>query len=235
MEPKCPVTPGSGRGKLRALHREKAMTVEATHETRIAAAPSTGETIHPLWLRIAHWINAIAVLVMIASGWEIYNAAPLFPFHYPRAITLGGWLAGALLWHFAAMWLFVVNGLAYIGLGIVTGRFRRKLLPIRAGDVISDAGAALKGKLSHADLSVYNAVQKLLYLGVILAGMVIVLSGMAIWKPIQMQELTALFGGYDAARYVHFFAMASIVGFLVIHIVMAFLVPKSLRAMITGR
>ena len=108
-------------------------------------------------------------------------------------------------------------------------------VPIRPGDVLSDASAALKGELSHADLSVYNAVQKLLYLGVILAGIVIVLSGLSIWKPVQLQELTALFGGYDAARYVHFFAMAAIVGFIVIHIVMALLVPRALRAMITGR
>ena len=211
------------------------MTVEAANDTQVAPAPSAGEAIHPLWLRITHWINAVAVLVMIGSGWEIYNASPLFPFHYPRSITLGGWLAGALLWHFAAMWLLVVNGLVYVVLGIATGRFRKKLLPIRPGDVISDASAALKGKLSHADLTVYNAVQKLLYLGVILAGVVIVLSGMAIWKPVQMQELASLFGGYDGARYVHFFAMATIVGFLFIHIVMALLVPRALRAMITGR
>jgi thiosulfate reductase cytochrome b subunit len=215
------------------------MTVEATQGTTatatIAAAPSTGAIVHPRWLRITHWINAVAVVVMIGSGWEIYNASPLFAFHYPKAITLGGWLAGALLWHFAAMWLFVVNGLVYVVLGVVTGRFARKLLPIRPGDILSDAGAALTGKLSHADLSVYNAVQKLLYLGVILAGLVIVLSGMAIWKPVQLQELAALFGGYDAARYVHFFAMATIAGFLVIHIIMALLVPRALRAMITGR
>ena len=133
------------------------------------------------------------------------------------------------------MWLLVVNGLVYVGLGIASGRFRRKLLPIRAGDVIADTRAALAGRLSHADLSVYNAVQKLLYLGVILAGVVIVLSGLAIWKPIQFQELTALFGGYEAARHVHFFAMAAIVGFLIVHVVMAVLVPRSLRAMITGR
>ena len=101
--------------------------------------------------------------------------------------------------------------------------------------MIADAKAALTVKLSHDDLSVYNAVQKLLYLGVILAGVVIVLSGLAIWKPVQLQELTALFGGYEAARYVHFFAMAAIVGFLVVHVVLALLVPKSLRAMITGR
>ena len=153
---------------------------------------------------------------------------------FRATITLGGWLAGALLWHFAAMWLLVVNGLVYVALGLATGRFRRKLIPIRPREVVADAKAALTGKLAHDDLSVYNAVQKLLYLGVILAGIVIVLSGLAIWKPIQMQELTALFGGYEAARYVHFFAMAAIVGFLVVHVVMALLVPKSLRAMITG-
>ena len=113
--------------------------------------------------------------------------------------------------------------------------FRRKLLPIRPGEVVADAAAALRGKLAHDDLSVYNGVQKLLYLGVILAGIVIVLSGLSIWKPVQLQELAALFGGFDAARYVHFFAMAAIVGFLVVHVVMALLVPKSLRAMITGR
>ena len=129
----------------------------------------------------------------------------------------------------------MVNGLVYVVLGLATGRFRRKLLPIRAGDVIADMRAALRGQLSYDDLSVYNAVQKLLYLGVILAGILIVVSGLSIWKPVQLQELTALFGGYDAARYVHFFAMAAIVGFLVVHVVMALLVPKSLRAMITGR
>src|SRR5262245_12358409 len=212
------------------------MTIEATHDGTLtpATAPAPA-VIHPRWVRVTHWINALAVLVMIGSGWEIYNASPLFAFRFPSEITLGGWLAGALLWHFAAMWLLAVNGLVYLALGIATGRFRRKLVPIRPGEVLADAKAALTGKLAHDDLSVYNAVQKLLYLGVILAGIVIVLSGLAIWKPIQLQELTALFGGYDAARYVHFFAMAAIVGFLVVHVVMALLVPKSLRAMITGR
>ncbi len=213
------------------------MTVEATQidPAGEAVAVRTSGTVHPVWLRITHWINAVAVLMMIGSGWEIYNASPLFAFEFPKSITLGGWLGGALLWHFAAMWLFVVNGLVYVTLGILTGRFRRKLLPIRPGEVIADARAALRGRLSHDDLSVYNAVQKLLYLGVILAGVVVVLSGLAIWKPVQLQELTALFGGYDFARYVHFAAMAAIVGFLLIHVIMAFVVPKSLRAMIIGR
>jgi thiosulfate reductase cytochrome b subunit len=193
------------------------------------------KVIHPLWVRATHWINAIAIVLMILSGWQIYNASPLFPFTFSPSITIGGWLAGALLWHFAAMWLFVVNGLVYVVLGIVTGRFRRKLFPISPGAVVSDVAAALTFRLSHQDLSVYNAVQKLLYLGVIVAAFVAALSGLAIWKPVQLQTLTAIFGGYDIARYVHFFAMAGIVGFLVIHVSLALLVPKSLRAMITGR
>src|SRR5216683_603178 len=211
------------------------MTIEAAHDRALVPAAPAGAVIHPFWVRLTHWINALAVAVMIGSGWQIYNASPLFPFAFPPAITLGGWLAGALLWHFAAMWLLVVNGLVYLLLGIASGRFRKKLVPIRPADVIADAKAALTGRLAHDDLSVYNAVQKLLYLGVILCGVVIVLSGLAIWKPVQLQELTALFGGYDAARYVHFFAMAAIVGFIAIHVIMALLVPRSLRAMITGR
>ena len=201
-----------------------------------SAPPATqAKVIQPLWVRITHWINALAILVMIGSGWQIYNASPLFPFTFPRSITLGGWLAGALLWHFAAMWVLVINGIVYVTLGIVTGRFRRKLYPIRPSEVVADLKAAATFKLSHDDLSHYNAVQKLLYTGVILAGVVIVLSGLSIWKPVQFQELTALFGGYDTARYVHFLAMAAIVGFLIVHIALALIVPKSLRAMITGR
>ncbi len=201
-----------------------------------ARPPKAGhQVIHPLWVRITHWINAVALVVMIASGWRVYNASPLFRFEFPQAVSLGDGLADALLWHFAAMWLFVVNGLVYVTLGLATGRFRRKLLPVRAGDVVHDIGAALTGKLSHDDLSVYNAVQRLLYIGVILAGILAVVSGLSIWKPVQVQELTAVFGGYDAARYVHFFAMAAIAGFLVIHVTLAILVPKSLRAMILGR
>jgi thiosulfate reductase cytochrome b subunit len=203
--------------------------------TDTLTAVDTGETVHPRWVRICHWINAFAILVMIGSGWQIYNASPLFDFVFPRQIALGNWLAGALLWHFAAMWVLVINGIAYVALGIVTGRFRRKLLPIRPNEVVADLKAAVTFKLAHDDLSHYNALQKLLYTGVILAGVVIVLSGLSIWKPVQFQELTALFGGYDTARYVHFLAMAAIMGFLVVHVALALIVPKSLRAMVTGR
>jgi thiosulfate reductase cytochrome b subunit len=193
------------------------------------------KAVHPVWVRVVHWINALAMILMIMSGWQIYNASPLFDFTFSRSMTLGGWLAGGLLWHFAAMWLLMVNGLVYLILGLVTGRFRRKLLPLSAGGVVSDTKAALTGRLLHADLTVYNQVQKLLYAGIIVVGILVVLSGLSIWKPVQLQWLTALFGGYDTARYVHFFCMAAIVAFLVIHVALALLVPKSLRAMITGR
>jgi len=205
----------------------------ASIDTRAGTHPHP--VIHPVWVRLTHWINAFAMLVMIGSGWEIYNASPLFGFRFPGSITLGGWLAGALLWHFAAMWLLAVNGIIYVALGLATGRFRTKLLPINPGEVIADTKAALTFRLAHDDLSKYNSVQRLLYAGIIAVGVTIVLSGLAIWKPVQLQTQAAIFGGYDTARYVHFFCMAAIVGFLVVHILLAMIVPKSLRAMITGR
>ena len=201
-----------------------------SHSTREPA-----KVIQPGWVRTMHWINALAMILMIMSGWQIYNASPLFDFRFSHAITLGGWLGGALLWHFAAMWLLMVNGLAYLITGLATGRFRNKLLPISPSGVISDARAALTFKLAHDDLSKYNYVQKLLYAGIIAVGIIIVLSGLSIWKPVQLQWLTALFGGYDVARYVHFICMSAIVLFLIVHVLLALLVPKSLRAMIIGR
>lgn len=199
------------------------------------ADDQTHGTIHPIWVRVCHWTNAVAMVIMIMSGWQIYNASPLFNFTFSRSITIGGWLGGAIQWHLAAMWLLVGNGLVYVILGFATGRFRRKLTPLSASAVVADTKAALTGKLGHSDLASYNAVQKLLYGGILLVGALVVASGLSIWKPVQFQYLTALFGGYDTARYVHFFAMAAIVAFLVIHIVMSLLVPKSLRAMLIGR
>jgi thiosulfate reductase cytochrome b subunit len=198
-------------------------------------SPTTAKVIQPAWVRVLHWINAVAMILMIMSGWQIYNASPLFPFRFASSITLGGWLGGALLWHFAAMWLLMVNGLIYLITGFATGRFRNKLLPITPGGVLSDIKAALTFKLAHDDLSTYNYVQKMLYAGIIAVGVVIVLSGLSIWKPVQLSWLVALFGGYDWARYVHFFCMSAIVLFLIVHVVLALLVPKSLRAMIIGR
>jgi thiosulfate reductase cytochrome b subunit len=211
------------------------MSSEAATTVSMMPDRAARPLIHPVWVRVTHWINALAMLMMIGSGWQIYNASPLFGFTFPTQIALGNWLAGALLWHFAAMWLLVLNGVVYVTLGILTGRFRRKLFPISPREVWRDFLAALRGRLAHDDLTVYNAVQRLLYVGILLTGVVIVLSGLSIWKPVQFQALTAFFGGYNTARYVHFAAMSAIVAFLVVHVTLAILVPKSLRAMIIGR
>lgn len=203
--------------------------------TKPVSDPVAGRVIQPVWVRVLHWINAVAMVLMIMSGWQIYNASPLFDFTFSPSVTLGGWLGGGIQWHLAAMWLLVINGLTYLALGFASGRFRRKLLPITPSGVLVDTKAAFTGKLSHNDLSKYNNVQKLLYAGVIVVGILVVLSGLSIWKPVQLKYLTALFGGYDVARYVHFTMMALICAFLVIHVALALLVPKSLRAMIIGR
>jgi thiosulfate reductase cytochrome b subunit len=191
--------------------------------------------IHPLVVRITHCINAFAVLIMVVSGWRIYNASPLFDFKIPNALTLGGWLGGALQWHFAAMWLLAANGLVYLLYGIVSGHFRRKFFPITPRAVLHDVLNALRGKLAHEDLSVYNAAQRAAYLVLIIALIVLVLSGLAIWKPVQLQELAALMGGYEGARLVHFFAMALMVLVVLVHILMVLLVPRTFPTMISGR
>ena len=191
--------------------------------------------INPLWMRLTHWINAIAVLTMIFSGWRIYNASPIFAFKIPAQLTMGGWLGGALQWHFAAMWLLVLNGLVYLLINVASGRFRRKLLPISVSGFIADTKAALTGHLTHADASKYNTVQKVAYLAIIVDLVLLVLSGLPIWKSVQFPLLRDLMGGYDNARIVHFLAMAFAVAFVVVHLVMVALVPRTLVGMIRGR
>lgn len=190
--------------------------------------------IHPLVVRITHWVNAFAMLLMIASGWRIYNASPLFDFKFPNEITLGGWLAGALQWHFAAMWLMVVNGIVYIAYGILSRHFKSNLLPLTPRSVWREFNNALRGRIRH-EVGVYNAVQRAAYIGIIGVLVVQVLSGLAIWKPVQFQELAALMGGYEGARLVHFFAMALIVAFVAVHVIMVALVPRTFPPMLTGR
>ena len=193
-------------------------------------------TIQPVWVRITHWINAIAVVLMVMSGWQVYDASPIFRIvRFPAAITLGGWLGGALLWHFATMWVLIVNFLVYLGLNLATGRLRRKLLPISFKSLAADLVAALRGTLAHEDLARYNAVQKFAYLLVIVDIALVILSGLAIWKSVQFPLLRTLMGGYDNARVVHFFAMSVLVAFFVVHVVMVALVPRSLLLMIRGR
>jgi thiosulfate reductase cytochrome b subunit len=196
---------------------------------------SAHDIIHPAWLRIAHWLNAAAVVVLVTSGWRIYNATGFLGFTIPAAWTLGGWLGGALAWHFAAMWLLVANGILYLAINLVSGRLRRQFLPIPPRQVLRDLAAALRGRLSHADPRHYNSVQRLAYLFVMVDIILVVMSGLVLWKSVQFPLLRTLLGGYEGARRVHFFCMAGLCGFIVVHVVMVALVPRTLVAMLRGR
>jgi thiosulfate reductase cytochrome b subunit len=191
--------------------------------------------LHPLPIRIMHWINAVTMIIMIGSGWKIYNDEVIFGWlHFPESITIGKWAQHGLQWHFFGMWILALNGLSYLTYGLVTGHFRRMLLPIRIDELIATVKDALRFRLSHDDPTRYNTVQKLLYVGIILVGILIVISGLAIWKPVQFSELLALFGTFQAARLVHFLCMTAIAGFMIVHIALALLVPHTLIAMFTG-
>lgn len=189
--------------------------------------------VHSWPVRLTHWINLFAMVCMFMSGWEIYNASPLFGFRFPPQVTLGGWLGGAISWHLAVMWLLACNALCYVLWSLFSGHLRRDLLPLGLGALRRDIWQAVTLRLKHQH-GHYNAIQKLMYLGVLLLGLLLVLSGLAIWKPVQLQGLVSLFGGFDIARYVHFFAMAGIGLFVVIHLLMVIIVPRTLWAMITG-
>jgi len=191
--------------------------------------------VHSLPVRLMHWFNVVAFGLMLASGWRIYNASPLFAFRFPADLTLGGWLGGALQWHFAAMWLLAANGLFYLAYGLVSGHFRRKLWPIRPAAVLADMLAAMRGKLAHDDLAAYNAAQRAAYVALVAGLALLALSGLAIWKPFQFHLLAQLFGGYEGARLVHFVAMALTLGIVIVHVAMVVLVPRTLLAMLSGR
>jgi thiosulfate reductase cytochrome b subunit len=192
-------------------------------------------TIHPFWLRTAHWLNAVAVVVMVSSGWRVYNASPIFDFRFPKELALGGWLGGALQWHFAAMWLLAANGLVYLAVNLASGRFKHKFLPLRPAVIWTDLRAALRGRLSHADPRHYNGLQRVAYLVVITDLVVLVLSGLVLWKSVQFPLLRELLGDYELARRIHFFAMALLVAFTAGHILLVALVPRTLIAMLRGR
>jgi thiosulfate reductase cytochrome b subunit len=200
-----------------------------------AAKPARPARLHPLPLRVMHWINAAAIFIMIGSGWKIYNDDVILGWlHFPDWIVIGKWAQYGLQWHFFGMWIFVLNGIAYLGYGIATGRFRQKLFPITLRELFATIGDALRFRLTHDDLTVYNAVQKILYIGVILIGILIVITGLCLWKPVQFSELADLFSDFQTIRIIHFLCMAAIVGFVVVHITLALLVPQTLVAMITG-
>ena len=207
--------------------------------TRTSTNPESssgdGRRLHPLAVRIMHWLNAIAMILMITSGWGIYDDDVIISgLHFNSFLRLGGWAAESLQWHFAGMWLLVLNGAFYLVYGVVTGRLRERLLPIRISDIVQTVRDTLHLRIEHADLTVYNAVQKVLYIVVILAGVSQVVTGLAVWKPTQFSLLVDLLGGFQSARVLHFAGMAIIVGFLLVHVTLSLLVPSTLWAMIAG-
>ena len=205
---------------------------------------------HHAVVRITHWINVMALTIMIGSGLRIFNAYPAFarkgesfccyPFEHmpiPDKLTFGGWLAGARNWHFAMMWLLVVNGLVYLGFIYLHGEWR-DLVPRRG--IARDAWEMVKFYVAvrkdHPRQGKHNALQRLAYFGMPVVGIMAVVTGLAIWKPVQLAWLTNLMGGYVWARYWHFWAMLLLVALTVGHIFMVFTVdPYSIPAMITGR
>ena len=197
-------------------------------------APVSPVVIHPLVVRVTHWLNAVAIVCLVMSGWQIYNASPLFGFSFPGWATLGGWLGGAIAWHLAAMWLLIVNGLVYLAYGLAGRHFMRSFLPIGPREVWRDMKEALTFRLAHK-LGAYNAVQRLLYVAVVLLVVAAAVSGFGLWKPVQLQGLVGLLGGYELVRRIHFAAMAGIVGFTVMHLALVAIVPSTLWAMVTGR
>jgi thiosulfate reductase cytochrome b subunit len=180
-----------------------------------------------------HWIGATSIICMMLSGWAIYNASPSLPFTFPRWMTLGGWLAGGIAWHISIMWVLFADGAAYLLYGLLSGHFRRDLYPIGLRAVIGTVVAAVTGRLDHS-LGHYNAVQRLLYVGVIALIFCQVVTGFAIWKPVQLGWLTDLLGGYPIARDIHLAAMIGIALFVVVHLTLVAIFPRTLVAMLYG-
>ena len=214
-----------------------------------AAARPRPAARHHWIVRLTHWVNVVALGLMITSGLRIFNAYPAFarrgesfccyPFAgkpIPEALTFGGWLAGARNWHFAAMWLLFANGFVYLAFIYLHGEWR-DLVPRRgdARDMWEMAKFYLFARREHPHQGKHNALQKSAYFSMPILGALAILTGIAIWKPVQLAPLTNALGGYVWARYWHFLVMLGLVLLSIVHIVMVFAVdPYSLRSMITG-
>ncbi len=192
--------------------------------------------IHHWTVRLWHWANVASMAIMVPSGWRIYNAAPIWSgFVFPRDYTLGGWLGGALQWHFAGMWLFGAGLSLYVIASIVRGHIGRRLLPIHIGLLVHEVRLAMRGRLSHTDAAHYNQPQRLAYLSAMFGLLALVASGLVLWKSVQFPVLRELMGGYEGARRVHFLSMCLVLGFVLVHLLMVMLVPRTLLAMLRGR
>jgi Ni/Fe-hydrogenase b-type cytochrome subunit len=205
---------------------------------------------HHAIVRITHWVNVLALTIMVASGLRIFNAYPSFarrgetfccyPFAgkmIPASLTFGGWLAGARNWHFAMMWVLVVNGFVYLAFIYLHGEWR-DLVPRRglARDSIEMVKFYLTIRKDHPRQGKHNALQRMAYFSMPIIGIIAVVTGIAIWKPVELAPLTNLMGGYVWARYWHFWSMLLLVILTIGHVFMVFTVdPYSIPAMITGR
>jgi thiosulfate reductase cytochrome b subunit len=214
-----------------------------------AAGPRTPVRRHHWIVRLTHWGTAVVLAGMITSGLQIYQAyarfgergGPFFPnpfndTRFPEWSRLGGWLAGALNWHFALMWPLVALGLLYLGYLVASGEWRGLLFrPRDARGAIEMAKYYLRLRKDHPPQGKHNPLQKLAYTSVYVLGALAVLTGLAIYKPLQFGWLTVLFGGFQAARYWHFWTVWIFVAFTIAHVILVFTVdPASFRAMITG-
>ena len=237
-----------------ATERVMPETVESALPASVAPAAATGQRPfvrrHHWIVRLTHWINTVVLVGMMASGLQIYNAYerfgirgtrlplpnPLDMHPVPHWARLGGWLAGGLSWHFFLMWPLALNGLLYLGYLLVAGEWRPLLFrPRDIKPAIEMQKYYLHLRREHPAQGKHNALQKGAYSFIVVLGMLSVLTGLSLWKPVQLSWLTALFGGYELARYWHFVAVWLFAAFIVVHVVLVFTVdPASLRAMITG-
>ena len=196
-------------------------------------ARQSTSTVHAAWLRLVHWLNAIAVIALASSGWAIYNAAPLYDVEMPAWAALGGHLTEALRWHFAFMWLLAATSAVLIAVRVTAGAGGPRLLPVSAAGVVAVVSQVVRLRLVHRD-GEYNPVQRLMYVGLYLLLLLAVASGLALWKPVQLGVLTDLMGGYESARRVHFWTMVGICVFVTVHLLMVVLTPRTLLSMLLG-
>jgi thiosulfate reductase cytochrome b subunit len=219
------------------------------HDRRAAVKAFSGRPQQPLAIRICHWCNVAFITLMAGSGLQIFTAYPAlgprgeqywwYPFQNlppPSWLRIGGWLAGGRHWHFAIAWFFIANGLLYLCYFLVTGEWRRRLFrPGRdAVNAVRQFAYYVRIRKSPPPEDFYNGLQRLSYSGVLLLGVVMVLSGLAIYKPVQFHFLTLLFAGYDGARVVHLAGLCLLGIFVVVHLVLVMAHPRDLLAMITG-
>jgi thiosulfate reductase cytochrome b subunit len=208
-----------------------------------------GRSLQPLPIRLAHWLNVPLLVLMAGSGLQIFAAYPSlgpqgeqyrwYPLQGtppPGWLRIGGWLAGARHWHFAIAWFFILNGLIYLTYFVASGEWRRRLFQPRrdARNAIQQFAYYTRIRSTPPPADFYNGLQRLAYTSVILFGSIMVLSGLAIYKPVQLYWLTLMFGGYDGARVVHLGVLCLLVLFVATHLILVALHPREIINMVTG-